>query len=652
MHGTARLTCVLLFVGLPLLLLAQGTVSTPRQMDWDKGIVEAERKAAAARFTAVSTALTDAYDLKYHRLEWTVDPAVKYISGCVTSYFQPVGAAMDTLYFDLSDSLTVDSVQYHGGAAAYTHLSGALLRITFPATINPGQLDSVSVWYHGAPVGTGFGSFIQGGHNGTPIIWTLSEPYGARDWWPCKNGITDKVDSLDMHLTAPLGNRVAGNGVLVSVTSAPGGETYHWRHRHPIATYLIAFAVTNYIQYSDWVPYGGDTLEILNYIFPEDSANFAANTPAQIGVMQLYDSLFGMYPFQDEKYGHAQFGWGGGMEHQTMSFVVNPDFELCAHELAHQWFGDKVTCGSWQDIWLNESWATYCSGLCYEHAVGGGWTWDDFKRMRIEFATSAPDGSVWCNDTTQVGRIFDGRLSYTKGAMVLHQLRWLIGDSAFFAGTRNYLAGIGYGFARTDDFKGHLEASSGRNLTGYFDDWYYGEGFPTYAVNWSQGVDTVRVELQQTASMPSSVPFFALPVPLKIHGGGQDTVVVLDNAVNGEVFSVPVGYAVDSITFDPERWLLAGKAVITGVEDFSGSGRVSVKVWPNPAQGFVNIAGKGIEGVELYDIAGRVVLRKDLRGGLGIQRVELPGVAEGVYVMGVRVGGKVEYMRLVVAHAN
>ncbi len=636
-----RFPLFLLLALLPLISFAQQAQVNPLRPD----IVEMEQKAAAAKMAAVSSVFTDAYDLKYNRFRWTVDPAVKYISGSVTSYFEPVGADMDTLYFDLSDSMTVDSVKYHGNAINFAHLSGELLRLVFPGTISLGTLDSVSVWYHGAPVGTGFGSFIQDQHAGTPIIWTLSEPYGGKDWMPCKNGITDKIDSLDMYVTTPAGNKVAGNGVLVEVIPGTGENTYHWRHRYPVATYLIAFAVTNYVEYSDWVPYGGDTLEILNYVFPEDSANFAAFTPEQIGSLQLYDSLFGMYPFQNEKYGHAQFGWGGGMEHQTMSFVINPDFELGAHELAHQWFGDKVTCGSWQDIWLNESWATYCSGLCYEFGLGT-FPWMDFKRFRRDFAISVPGGSVWCNDTSSVNRIFDGRLSYTKGAMVLHQLRWLIGDSAFFQGVRNYLAdpALAYSFVRTDDFQQHLEASSGRSLSGYFADWIYGEGYPSYTVVWSQTGNTVIVELSQTTSVPGSVPFFALPVPIRFHGAGQTTTLVFDNTTNGQIFTANLPFAVDSIVFDPEIWLLANQSVIAAIEnDVTMAG---LEVFPNPANGFVNIRGQHMETAELLDLAGRSLLKSELRAGVGTQRLDLPAVPAGIYLLRVQSAGKLQTFKL------
>jgi aminopeptidase N len=610
-------------------------------------IVSAEQQAAARIMAVTTSAETNAYDLKYHRLEWHVDPAINYIRGAVTSYFVPTVGALDTLYFDMSDTLDVDSIAYHGQALTHTHLPGHLLEIYLPGIVTLGSLDSITVWYQGAPVGTGFGSFIQNQHNNTPVLWTLSEPYGAKDWWPCKNGITDKIDSIDVFVTSPVGNRVASNGVLVSVTPGLGVNTHHWKHRYPIASYLIAFATTNYVTYSDWAPYNGDTLEILNYVFPEDSADFAYYTPFLVPVIQLYDSLFGIYPYQDEKYGHAQFGWGGGMEHQTMSFVVSASFELIAHELAHQWFGDKVTCNSWQDIWLNEGWATYCSGLCYEHGLGT-LPWADFKTQRMDAVMSQPGGSVWVDDTSAVGRIFNGRLSYSKGAMVLHQLRWVIGDSAFFAATRNYMSApsLAYGFATTSDFQAEMEASSGMNLNQYFADWYYGEGYPTYLSAWGQQADTISIELDQMASMPSSVPFFALPVPVKLSNGSQDTTVVLQNTFNGEIFKIKVPFMVTSVVIDPDNWLINQEVSVVATDD--ALERQNVEMYPNPAQGFVNLRGAALDNAELYDLAGHRVYAQALRRDLSIQRIDLPSLPAGMYVLRARSGSRTWSHKLII----
>jgi len=200
----------------------------------------------------------------------------------------------------------------------------------------------------------------------------------------------------------------------------------------------VAIAVTNYAEYSDWLELeDGRKIEILNFVYPENLEKAKTETPVTAEMIALYNRLIGEYPFADEKYGHAQFGWGGGMEHQTMSFMYNFGFELVAHELAHQWFGDYITCGSWQDIWLNEGFATYLSGLVYENLLDGYW-WPQFKKLNVERIVSQPGGSVYVKDTTNIETIFSGRLSYSKGAWILHMLRWTLGDEAFFEGMKSY----------------------------------------------------------------------------------------------------------------------------------------------------------------------------------------------------------------------
>ena len=165
----------------------------------------------------------------------------------------------------------------------------------------------MTVYYHGVPPDNGFGSFVQSTHKGTPVIWTLSEPYGASDWWPCKNSLTDKADSIDIFVTTPAEYKAASNGLLISSLPDGTGMVYHWKHRYPIATYLVCMAVTNYSRYIHKVPFGPDTLKVINYIYPEDSAAAYAQTANAVPMIQVYDSLFGIYPFQNEKYGHTQF---------------------------------------------------------------------------------------------------------------------------------------------------------------------------------------------------------------------------------------------------------------------------------------------------------------------------------------------------------
>ena len=619
-----------------LLVLLLVSVALQGQVTFRPGdlsyIAQAERDASTGKLLPRNHEATASYDVKWYRCRWNIDPAIREISGDVTTLFTPAGQEMDSLFFDLSDSLSVDSVRFHNIPASWEHSAG-LLKVRFPSAVQPGSADSVTVYYHGVPPDNGFGSFENGMHNGTPVLWTLSEPYGASDWWPCKNGLTDKADSIDIFISTPSAYKAASNGTLISETFAGPDIVYHWKHRYPVASYLVCLAVTNYAIYSHEVPFGADTLMVVNYVYPEDSASAASQTGFIVPMIQLFDTLFGIYPFQSEKYGHAQFGWGGGMEHQTMTFVYNFGFELIAHELAHQWFGDKVTCGSWADIWLNEGFATYLSGLCYEHLAPV--YWERFREVRVKSIVSNPGGSVYCTDTTSVYRIFDGRLSYAKGAMILHQLRWIMGDAAFFEGMNNYLADVSlaYGFARTENFKSHLESTGGIDLTGYFSDWFTGEGFPSYHINWEQPGDTVSFTVNQTQSHPS-VSFFEMPIPVQFKNASRDTIIRFFHAFSGQQFKAAIPFPVDSVIVDPGFQLISGNNTSNAV---GGHGqRTGLKVFPNPASGQVTfsfgaIPSQGHGTLSVLDHSGRMQSEFFVKPGESRLSVNTAKYSPGLY---------------------
>jgi aminopeptidase N len=532
---------------------------------------------------------TQNYDLKYHRMEWMIDPGEYFIAGTVTTYFVPIEDDFNEISFDLATVLDVSEVLYHGQTLNFQQLSGNQLKISLPNPLSQGQLDSVCITYEGEPPSSGFGSFGQGTHNGVPALWTLSEPYGAKDWWPCKQDLVDKIDSIDVYVRTPDAYRAASNGLLVGEWAEGNDKVYHWKHRYPIPAYLIAIAVTNYEVYSDFVQVdGGDDIEVLNYVFPED-LNYAQNsTGATVACMELFNDLYGLYPFAEEKYGHAQFGWGGGMEHQTMSFMGGFSHGLQAHELAHQWFGDKVTCGSWADIWLNEGFATYSEGLTYNYGLTS-YNFKNWVKSKIDHVTSQPDGSVYVYDTTNVGRIFSGRLSYSKGAMLLHMLRWKLGDDDYFQALRNYLNDpeLAFGYARTNDLQYHLEAVSGQDLNEFFDDWLYGEGYPSYTITWGQDeLNKVYVEIAQTTSH-SSVDFFEMPVPILFEGIFEDSLVVLNNTAFGQGFQFDLPFEINKVTFDPDYWIVSKGNTVQEVF-VSSNEKLDVsetlQLFPNPAK--------------------------------------------------------------------
>jgi len=569
-------------------------------------IVKGERDSYPGKFLQRAPETTSNYDVKWYRCSWNIDPGIREISGNVTTLFTPVQPDIDSLVFDLSRVLKIDSVIYHSHLLIWNRDSD-LLTIQLPSYLSQGIADSVTIYYHGVPPETGFGSFVQSSHNGIPAIWTLSEPYGASDWWPCKNGLTDKADSLDIFIRTSAAYKTASNGILVSATPEGTHTVYHWKHRYPIAAYLVCLAVTNYAEFKQMVPFGTDTLNMVNYVYPEDSASASAQTGIVVSMIQLFDSLFGVYPFQLEKYGHAQWGVGGGMEHQTMTFVNSFGFELLAHELAHQWFGDKITCGSWTDIWLNEGFATYLSGLCYEHLAPDFWT--RFREVRVKKIISEPGGSVYCPDTTDIARIFDGRLSYSKGCMILHQLRLIMGDSAFFASVNNYLldVSLAYGFARTENLKTHLESSCGQDLTWYFNDWFTGEGYPSYQIKWSQTGDSISFTVDQTQSHPS-VSFFEMPIHLKFKNATHDILVWFSNTFSGQSFTISIPFTVDSVIFDPLYQIISGNNTVSAIAEHKLQPRL--QVFPNPATDQVTFRlglspARDNGNIAIYDYSGR-----------------------------------------------
>ncbi|MBI5857377.1 MAG: T9SS type A sorting domain-containing protein [Sphingobacteriales bacterium] len=557
-----------------------------------------------------ATLASNNFDVKYYRCEWQVDPAIRYITGKVVVYYLITSPAA-FISFDLMNGLNVDSVKQHNVTLTKQHTAN-VLQINFPSGVNTGVFDSVSIYYQGVPPNTGLGSFVQTTHAGTPVIWTLSEPYGSRDWWPCKNGLDDKADSIDVLVTTPAIYKAASNGLLQSETLISGGtkKIAYWKHRYPIASYLVCFAVTNYSVFNNSVQLGAVNLPMQTYCYPESLASFQANTPLVLNALQLFHNLFGEYPFIKEKYGHVQFNWGGGMEHQTSTFLVSPGESLMAHELAHQWFGDKITCASWEDIWLNEGFATHLASIYMEAKYPANVI--ATRKNEITSITSLPGGSVKVDDTTNVGRIFSGRLSYTKGSHLLYMLRWILGDSVFFRAVKQYQKdpNLSYGFAKTNDLKKNLEQVSGKDLTKFFKDWYEGQGYPTYNVEWTAlGSSYVKIKMSQTTSHPS-VTFFELPVALNFKNATQQKTIVLDNKSNGEIFFRNIGFVPDTVFIDPEYWLITRNNTSRKVPD-AVTGQNIIQVFPNPVQSqfyvYLRNFSSSNASIILHNAAGQMV---------------------------------------------
>ena len=572
-------------------------------------------------------------DILYARLAFEPNMNTGAIVSASVGFKFKALISLDALSFDLRKELSLDSVVYHGTKVNFLHGANHIVNISLPNALPQNALDSIRLFYHGTP-NMSARAYSRSVNASGSNISTLSQPYGAPYWWPCRDNLKDKIDSLDVLLTVDTPYTAVSNGVLQSVSSIGGKRLFVFKHRYPIANYLVAVSFSKYKSYTQKAYLNSiqKDLDIVNYVFPHNKLiDVQAQTSKTIRMLQLFDSLFGPYPFNKEQYGHAQFSWGGGMEHQTMSFMVNFNYDLIAHELAHQWFGDKITCGTWKDLWLNEGFATYSNLLCYDF-LGTEQQWLDIVKKTQEEVMSIPYGSVYANDTTDVNKLFDYRTTYQKGAMVLHQLRWVIGDSAFFQAIRLYLKdqNLAYNFVKQKSVQTYFESTSKQNLDGYFKDWIYGEGYPNYQIVWQQKGQQFEMSIQQTSSF-SLRDTFNVPLPIWLKGSNKDTFLRIDVKSLNQVNKIDLDFKVKELVFDPQHWLLAKVQI-----QFPIGNNDLISVYPNPFNGSVYVCAREtpIRYFEITDLTGRLVMHMDYDIAIeegGILEIDLSPCADGIY---------------------
>jgi aminopeptidase N len=585
-------------------------------------------------------------DVKYYKLNIAITTSPSYLRGIMTMNALSVVSNLASVTLDLMNLMTVDSVKAGTAKLSFTQ-QPATVTITLDRSYANGELVTLDIYYRGVPGSSGFGSFTFSSHAGTAWVYTLSEPYGAKDWWPCKDHPLDKADSVDIWATVDSAFKVGSNGRLVAVISnGDGTSTHRWAERYPISTYLVSLAITNYSEFTNWFKYApADSMPVLNYVLPEHLASAQSNLPLTVGMLAIYSDRFGLYPFIKEKYGHSEFGWGGGMEHQTMTSLTGFGESLVAHELAHMWFGDMITCANWPNIWLNEGFATYSVAIYYEGKYGTANYWS-YMNSQMNSAKSAV-GSIYVQDTSSVNSLFDGNLVYAKGASVLHMLRHVIGDSVFFRSLRAYASDprFKYGTATTENFREVCESVSGLPLGYFFDEWIYGERYPAYTYSWRAIPDTnggyvVPIRIRQTTGKTSPA-LFTMPVDFRLSGAGLDTTFVLFNNRTDQYFQVHVPLLPTTGQLDPNNWILK-TATLTSVGE-EGSPDVPLSFgldpnYPNPFNPTTTIGyrlpHKSTVQLAVYSTLGqRVALLVQGEQEMGYHEVRFDGSAlsSGVY---------------------
>lgn len=537
--------------------------SNSRSQSFDKQIFEIERDRHLNSFNKYLTEYRSDTNINatYYKLDLYITYEPNFLTGAVTINSTSRINNLTNLFYDFSDNMTVDSILYNQDLLAFIHTQNKIF-ITLNNSFSAGQNISLKIFYHGVPVPTGFGSFIFGSHgNNEPSIWTLSEPYGCIDWYPCKNTPSDKVDSSDMWLRCSDQLTAVSNGLLRGIeNNSDGTLTYKWHNSYPIANYLISLAISNYAQYNFYFKYSvSDSMPVVNFIYPENLEALKPQLDKTDDMLELFSNTYGPYPFLNEKYGHAEFGRNAGMENQTISSMGAFNDDIIAHELTHQWFGDKITCRNWENIWLNEGFATYGQAIFHEAAEGKP-GYNNFIKNTMANAKTAV-GTIYVEDVNNINEIFSGNRSYAKGCTVLHMLRGVTGDSVFFRILRTYVAdtSLAYKTAITDNFKNTAENVSGMDLNYFFDQWIYGENYPQYDVSWtteSINGNQYKASIKIQQNVNKNPAYFTMPLQIQISMQRGDTLFTVFNDRQTQTFDFIVNSNPLNFKIDPDNWIL------------------------------------------------------------------------------------------------
>lgn len=580
------------------------------------------------------------YDVGFYFLDLEMDNTSTYVSGNTTIYLNLNENYNGQLVFDLKNNITHDQVLVNGvTASAIRNEDLIVIPYTHTTDFNENYQVSVQIDYHGTPQAGMFNSNLNYLFQDYPYTYSLTEPYEAKYWFPCKQVLTDKADSSWVFLTIPDNLKAGSNGILTAEVPLDNEKKrVEWKSSYPIDYYLISVAVGDYAELSYYTKLDeyNDSVFVQHY-YPNSTVyyyQYQWNMHRIDTMLTTLSHLWGIYPFHEEKYGHCIVDLGGGMEHQTMTTLGNFDFRLVVHELGHSWFGDYVTCATWQDIWVNEGFASYAEYLGEEFIQPDGYE-DGWLEETQNTAKNAINGSVYVpfEELEDPYRIFNYALSYRKGACLVHMLRYLTDDDeVFFASLRTFLSTYAHSTATGDNVKEVIENETGLNLETFFNNWYYGEGYPIYNVEWYQTGNQLSIKNTQTTT-DFSTSFFEIPIEYEIifENGDKDT-IRLEQTQNIQEYTLTVDDIVESITVDPDNWVLKE---LESVEHTSAPLFIqsSFNVYPNPANEVIHINTSSAEKytIKLYSTDGKLIQSEEFTGLY--HQMSIDNLRQGIYIM-------------------
>jgi len=587
--------------------------------------------------------VADKYHMSFLHLDLLVNSGSTYVEGSAMMNAEVLTPALDTIYLELNQTLVLDSMKLNDQLIDPVFENSELFVIVDEMT--QGDVFSLITYYHGASSSSGFFSGISTEHNNTydkDVTWTLSEPFSARDWFPVRQSLEDKIDSVWQDYTCVENEMVGTNGLLTEVTdNGDGTKTYHWKTKYPVSYYLLSFSVSDYMDYSIYAhpaQLDGDSILIQNFIYNEAAClnNNQANIDLSDDILELYSEKYGLYPFYEEKYGNCLAEIGGGMEHQTMTTLGSFSMGLNAHEMAHQWYGDNITCATWNDIWINEGFASYSEYVTaqYLQSQSAANSWMNSAHNNV---MSSPGGSVYVPESEiyygNEWRIFNGRLSYKKGAAIIHQIRYLIDDDdLFFEAMQNYTNEFTGKLATGLDYKNSIEASTGLDLDSYFDQWYFGEGYPTYSIEYSFNETGLFLAVTQTTSS-TVVSYFDLPIEVRLNfGAGEDTVFRVPITGNISYFQTEIQDEFIQLVIDPDNWIINKTgSIAVGTSEIHND--MTFVVGPNPTKGNLQLHfgnANTLKQISIIDLSGRELKTYTTNSSMSI---DISDLNDGYYIV-------------------
>ena len=531
------------------------------------------------------------FDVISYDIDIEIFPDQKVITGHVKINSKSLEAGLQQVSINLYDNIEIDSIKQGTSLLQYTRLDN-MVSVDLISNFNYGENFQIEFYYRGNSAEGDPERWLWDTQPNTtvPVIYSLSSPYGASTWWPCKDDLKDKADTVSIKVTVPNNLTAASNGLLLSVAPAGDKNVFHWKTEYPIAAYLVSVAVSDYTVFThQYISSSQDSMLCQYFVYPELVSLAQIDFSNTTEMISFFSTVFNEYPFFNEKYGIAVTPFFGGLENQTIttysdSFIDGTHFWdfVLAHELSHHWFGDCVTMGSWAHIWLSEGFATYCQALWEEHNNG----LQAYLQVMDDFDFANFPGTVFVTDTTNFNSLFSGTVYY-KGAWVLHMLRKVIGDEIFFNSLFEYAndPAFKYKSALIEDFQNICELQSGTDLEWFFEEWIYREGRPHYICHRStsgSGPYMTNILIEQ-----NNPEFYKMPLDIKLYTLQVDTVFSVWDSLGTQQFNFVTDFEPTYYKIDPQGWVLKHVTYSTtpvepGSDDLNSSQFSLSQNYPNP----------------------------------------------------------------------